>query len=1234
MPIPSTSSATSSRAFAASTPTRPSVNKVGEHVVGSQNRSHDLILKGGHGSTSTPVNSNVVQLQVNVERTNEAVKRIKREAGEQSAALVAASSEDPVLQADLDLQAAVNIQLMFDPKLSVPVPPVTSMHVPIELYKRALQAPDVVAWFESKGLDLTTVRIGKESVTGNVTFNGVSRSQEFGLWDESGWWQVSAQVRAVAQALDPAEAGLPYMSDELDTLPCDVILHFYDLTPPGSSEEGNALGNKLQRDGWPAFNPTRRDDALDRAEQLINSENSRAQLISELEKSVEGLADDESLSFSGKFNQAAIFSPLEDKCLNTVQHLWDFLNLPEMVVILESYGLVLEPVPIRISDGKFEICWRSTNWNDFTENVMEESNLIQPFNDLLERVKDTGNALYSDGAIDLHQILNFSEMGSFKTVGEVRNIIRWLKTSLPPTMPLGDCGSKLLEASLSPGVFTPQDRTNVKELSRTLLKGAGSIIDALGGDLLLNKSVEYRRNNAEKLLQQMLKTERAAEWSQEILKKLEWYGATDGQTVSQDLRNQLLLAAIKLEVHLETSGKPGSIAGYNVYQQKNLGRDLKDVREDMEQYLVKRMSVSPEVAPLIAHLFLIDAAPEFLTLNINESIQLGSTQWMVLRLGAGIAELTEPGRSRAMTMEQLMALALLTPTSDAQQQLFQTISLDIILAWGVMSGAVVRSHEFGHSSDDYFTANAKFATQRADLARAIDSFRQEPPTRKDLAVKERAKFLPEFTEAEIEELMIQERGDFEHNISYDASRTNFVEAYMDRRLFAMRWELCDDDDGTVDHQRFDALSNGLPNLESAYPDSVDKFLNARKDAYLTSLKYLISKLPLEDRQQLEHGEIKFFTLREESNKPKADETTEDRAALRGRQGTLLRSEFQQKIVYFEVFPGLMKIVKRMDLEKELPLDGEMQRMTTRLGRGTVNDPTQRGTELPFDFSAYSTGSEPIVGAKSEKIIIENLGRSLPSSGFHRSERLEVSLDSYSSNRIANIVDRVVNGNLLQGEREFLFKKGMGETTEEANQAYWNNVQTFLVNLIPFVGCVEDLRSGDRIRIINGGFGCALDLLGGLSGLAGGVSKITRVIRTFAPLRVKAFQVIKIGASTLVAAVNPLDGVLDLAVGGARGIGALNKMFRSGAFGIATAGIERMRTCLEKLRCFFGGVVGEAAGVKLPQRVGNAAEGVEGTLNGEATIAVQANGKWYSINDEGNPFGRALVGFLATPVANA
>jgi hypothetical protein len=108
----------------------------------------------------------------------------------------------------------------------------------------------------------------------------------------------------------------------------------------------------------------------------------------------------------------------------------------------------------------------------------------------------------------------------------------------------------------------------------------------------------------------------------------------------------------------------------------------------------------------------------------------------------------------------------------------------------------------------------------------------------------------------------------------------------------------------------------------------------------------------------------------------------------------------------------------------------------------------------------------------------------------------------------------------------------------------------------------------------------------------------------------------------------------LAVGGARGIGALNKMFRSGAFGIATAGIERMRTCLEKLRCFFGGVVGGAAGAKLPQRVGNAAEGVEGTLNGEATIAVQANGKWYSINDEGNPFGRALVGFLATPVANA
>lgn len=1136
---------------------------------------------------------------------------------------------DLVLQADQDLQASVCIQLKRDKNISVRIPTGTSMHVPILLFNRTLQDPKVVAWFESKGLDLETVRVGKDWVSGNVTDNGVCCNKKFSVWDDSGWWQVSAQLRAVAQALDPADVGLPHMSGVDDSLPCDVILYFYDVSPASSPEEASNIATLLQTGGWPIFNATRRDEALDRAELLINNANSRAQLISDLEESVAGLADDETLSLSDKLSQAANNSPLQGVCLNTLHHLIDFLNLPEMATLTKAHELDYNLLPVRMSEGKLEFYINDNLWYDFTRIIQEQEELIGPFNNLLETVKGSGNALYSNGEMDLQQILNFNEMGSCRSVSEIRNIIRWLKTSLPPAVPLGDCGSRLLAFTPAEGTFTALERTKTIELSRNLLKGAHSIIDALGSGLPLDRSVEYRRANAETMLEQLVATDRASDWGREILKKLEWYGSSAGQSASPDIYDQLLLAAIKLEVDPNTSGKPGNVAGYDIYHPKNLGRDMDAVRAEIEQHLIDYKGVSSQAAPLVAHLFLVDAAPEFLAFDTRKSINIGSSQWLMLRLGVAIAEVIEPGCSRAMTIEQLTDLAMLAPTTAKQQQLFQALAVDVIVAWGVLTGVIVMNSEFSYSSEDYLAAANKFVTQRIDLAQALEAFKLGLTTRRELAVIELGKVFTGLTKTQIENQMIEECSLDDMDIYYPKTeRKNFVDAYLDGTLDSGAWQLVD---VPMPDSDFTARVARLPKMADVFPASVDALLAARKDAYITATKYLISMLPLEDRQALELGEVRLFALREETGIPDEDETPEIEAAFRGRQGTLLRCEHKQKVSYFEVFPGLMKIIKRTDLPENLRLNGEIGTARSRQLRGVVSVRAQRGTELPFDFNAYKTGSEPKAGVNSPKLIVEELSN-LPRRFVTGGNQIEVIPDSYSSDRTARIADIIVNENLLKGEKDALINIGMGQTTEEANRAFWKMIEGFLIQLIPFKGAIEDLRSGERIRIINGVFGFFTDLLSVLGGLTGGAIKISKVALTAAPIRAKVNAAIKQGLLTLVSVVNPLDGVADLFVGTARGVVALNRLLKSGAITIAPVVIERLRTCVDKLRSFFGGLLSEAGGAKLPQRLDNVAEGVEGSLNGDPTVAIRSNGKWYSQDRNGKPFGPALLNFIAQPVA--
>lgn len=1164
--------------------------------------------------------------------------------------LILASDSDISSQADRALQASMLGQLESGQNIVLPVPAGCLIDKPLELYKQALNDPKVLAWFESKGLALDTVKVHEGSVSGRTSRDDPSRIETFTLCDTSGWWQVSKQVLAAREVLDLGDFGLPYVNEEQKLVPCNVMLDFYGVSPPTSEEEAGELANRLKREGWPEITDEERialGKECHSVKELIREAKARETLIKELGEWVKDKPDNMNLSLSGQYSESAGDSPLAHKSLAILHHLNDFFELPEMITLCAGEHIDASLLPVRISENKIEVFIHDSQWYDLTDLVNRQSTLTGPFNALLRMVKDTGNALYAPLNFDFPQILTFSGFSAPKTVGEVRNIIRWLQTSLPQATPLGDYGAELLAKDPSPIQLTAAERAKVISVASGFSSSSSSIIDELGADLLKKTSVEWRRNNADELLSQILEKNQSAVCGRQLLGALNWYGA--GETASPEHYQNLLLAAIKLEVDPDAPGVPGNIAGYNVYQPKNLGRDLAEVRLEIEQHLIDQKGVSSQAAPLIAHLFLADVAPEFLTQGPSLGIQVGTATWVTLSLGVAIAESVNPGCSRMMTIEQLMSLAMLAPTTPELQILFRSLAFDTLMTWAAMNGVVQQRGASSYAASDYMIAAEKFATQRAEYSQAVQGFERELVTRREIAAKELRRVFPntpemplESTEGRpqptqgkqvpIEKVMIGPRGIPEFNISYKGDTKSIVDAYMEGDISSGAWEVLG---VPLTNEQFDAGWDKLPDLHKRLKTSVDSFFNARKHGFVTATKNLIATLPLEDRQSLEFGEVQFFTLREETGIPKEDEEPKHRAAFLGRQGTLLRCEYQdgeaKKVSYFEVFPGRMSIIKRTDLPYELPLDGIKKYEAARTGRGqTVATTSQRGTTLPFDFPAYARGSVPIAGTVSEKLIIEKLGETLPADASRVDERQSVP-DSYFSKRTLDIVDRIVNDNLLKGEWDSLFKKAHGTTTEEEKRADQEKLKNFLLQLLPFYAAITDLQSGERMRFINGAFGCFTDAISSLNTIASGMSKGVAAVGAASSTTAKAVNAFRFAGKTMVSLINPLDGVpgmiaglSGLATGGlARAVSGLPKLFKSGVFALTKDGVARMQACTDRLRAFFGGHAGAAAAPFQPSRVNTVVNNVSGTVNGTEITAIRENGKWYALDRNGNPIGRAL-----------
>lgn len=1126
----------------------------------------------------------------------------------------------------------------------VEVPQGTSMAAALDVYRHVLAQPELQSWFKSKGLETQGLRLHKDSISGFINRDGVRTAVTFSTADDSGWWQVSAKLRLIREVLDPADKGIYYLAEGESWVPTSVVLQAYGLPEPVWTGDRERLMTQLQTTGlvMPADQYRLISTRVEGVRQAIGDLDERAYLADYLENQVKNAPDDTPWDWSEEPVLPSASSPMVMGDHAARASLQRFTELPAVRTPLQRQGLFWPGQPFRVSEGKFEHRLPQGKWIDLSSRLTGERGIDLELRHLVNMSQSRGNALYSVPYYDIRQMLDHKGLGSPRTAGETRNMVRWLRSALPPAPALGDY-SGLLQAPWSPGQLTPSDKATLKAQAGERLSGSAvSRFNYLG-----QTTLEALQQHPAEHLEKFLGSPDALNFGDDLAYVLKWRESPTPQTV----RQQLAVAALTLHAEPDGPAAPGYIGGYSLYQPGNMGRTLTAVRRDLEKHLQLERGLEPKLAVLAAQIRLAQVAPEFLVQEVPKEIRIGTPAWMELRLGCEMAELKAPGTSRMMNEAHISDLAALAPTSEAQATLMQLGAMKILLDWAVLNGVIPAAAGGEHPRSAINRASQAFFKQRQEVNDAMNAV-AEVPARKAIALRELLKVFAPSTPSQLEGMKVLIADvSARRNLPISEPRTrSLVETYMTGDLIPGKWVLRSDMPQRLVRPRsspyqlnldveapadkraeLDERIRRLPDLKALLKTAVDAHTATLKKAYATQLKLMFAKLPLPDRQLLNNPEsvVRLFTVRGETGLPPVKQTEADKEAVRGRQGTLMRVELGKAVCYFEVFAN-GKITKRTDLPNNLRLGDVLAGKPNPLGlSGIYTTAFTAGFELNVDFDAYLKGTVPRPNVSS-RVIVESIGNPIvgdtPAAGGAVGS---VITDTFASAKTQRIVTLIAERNLYESD-DALLQRAEGTLPLEKKREVLGRDKAILKGLVPFVGAYQEFADGN---IGKGLFALSLDVGGLVIGAGGQARSLLRTAKTLTPNPVgglvrrlgstvaparpkiawtkpvasfgdRAFNFVKESALFSSAVMNPADGYAQLVNAAIKGLFKLSHLAPSAS--MLGKAAPHLLTVEEKLRAYWLAGGWDPAPAPAPT-------GVAGTSQGVAVVASRVNGFWYAIN---------------------
>lgn len=635
-----------------------------------------------------------------------------------------------------------------------------------------------------------------------------------------------------------------------------------------------------------------------------------------------------------------------------------------------------------------------------------------------------------------------------------------------------------------------------------------------------------------------------------------------------------LLAALSVGKHPDGGGET-SIDGYTLVSATNGHKSASAVVNELEEHLLHSgLADSEQKASVLAYLKLASRAPQFLVKGIPKEVPMSSHSWVSFTTAVARVEAKAPGATSRMDYAQIMLAADTAPISDEERQVEYAAQNEAIKTWAAANG-------MGYPTTDTALSEARNAFDQhvREMSEAAALPPLETPTTNAIAIESLKQAYPNMDPALFEKKCITSQP----STHVFPGPYSLLDLLIDGR--ALRSPPPDSDDGKpgawVSSSDQINISDLLPTLKTL-PDPIEQFnqdfrtySDAVKKATSAQLKVLISRLPLEDRQNLEFGEIVVH----------------------------------QDIRYDRV-PG-SSYNKRVEtgvvlVETRRTVNGKTQSMQYAINRmeGTITRQRSQFYEALSPASLASTGPRYIAdqitprGEFPTGIMDERKG----ATGVPK---------SLASARTQYLADALIEDMKLPE----LGAYSRGTTTFQTEHRTTEAIREVLLGLIPFRSAIKNFSDG---KMGAGAVDLAFDIFGFLVGV-GVAAKAAKASIVGASALSKAAQAFKIVGRAAVGTLNPLSGVDDLARG----------VFKAGrvAVGKVYRGIGQLRGSARSVNLLEL--------VKNP----NIAEGTYRAAKGSGEISALAkfddtSGKWFAYDPyTGKAYGKAIEGFQVQKTAN-
>jgi hypothetical protein len=936
------------------------------------------------------------------------------------------------------------------------------------------------------------------------------------------------------------------------------------------------------------------------------------------------------VSLEGMFTSLTSGSSLEEALQPARVMLRNMVEKASFKELLRRLQLS-EHLPIEITaNGQIK-----DHYTGRTLNFEGEFKLTPDLNDdlvvLVEMAQLTGGVITRNYYVSMTQWLRFHRYLIPRTLTDAQNLIAFLEQRHPVSPPFGNYWEMIQVGENNPLTMSSAQRSRLRALIKEHTKGT-SLLEHLSDTVLNIRFSPFKRYEAEYLLKILVSSPIALIWAKSFVRDLDWYGALDNQPLSDESLQQILLTALLLDLHpMVGEQEPrNQVAGFDLYAAQYIEKSFASVQTEFESHLINNHRITEQNVVLASHLLLAGTAPEFLVKDLPPTLLLGTPQWVDYCRTIAVQEIISPGSSRSMTHAQIQHLMKSDPVTESQQALNALAAVDPVIDWALLNGIVTHNEVNRSVKDSLEVAVAAYARHAKTFAETAETLSRPLPTRKSVALdilKQVAKGC-----TYLEDDVLHQKS---NRTLQDAFAKPFlispVDLLMSNDLQTGNWDL---EHGESIYKAFPKM---LPNLISPDGEFYRQFNRnyvSHTQAMSTHLKLALSSLPLLDRTRLLRGQVTIFSVRpsvatlQPSIRPPIVpllstpldimprvpmESQKDKEQATGRYGVVVCSYFEGRLSCYELFTlhgdcrentELAELIERENLLHTSPRSSEKKH--------TYPAPVH---QLPTDIECYTHGVIPGL-VNTSRGVIEKIGElsatpppsNIESKGYYQ---------SFYSSEFDPLVNFVLKHRPIATYDE-LVKECWGQTRLEAlREEREEGLNTFLNIVVPFKSCIEDISSDDPDRQVQGVVACTLEAAMTLLLVVGVVAKVASLAVSSMTLATKASAMAKTGLGLVSSLLNPLDGVPDLLIGGAK---LLRKGFKGSVAALENA-ISDLRQLTGQTQFKQLSRVGDPDIIRL-----GTWRPVESSKDLFRVWGIRQNDHWYALNRHGQPWGEKLNKF--------